>query len=152
MDAVEFERASYPADAGQSARIRDDVRLWLDTSGVPGDVAHGVVLAVSEAIDNVVAHAYRGGTAGSGAAIIDLTMVLDGTDVVVTVADHGVWAEPTSSDLEHDVSGRPARHGRGIILMNTHVDEVAIHHDRQGTSVLLRSRRAHDGPAVAESG
>jgi anti-sigma regulatory factor (Ser/Thr protein kinase) len=152
VDAVEFERISYPAVAGESPRIRDDVRVWLDTSGVPGDVAHGLVLAVSEAIDNVVAHAYRGGAAGSAAATIDLTMVLDGADVVVTVADHGAWSEPASSDLEHDASGRPALHGRGIILMNTHVDEVAIHHDRQGTSVLLRSRRARDGPVVAEPG
>ena len=112
----------------------------MDASGVAVDVAHGVVLAVSEAIDNVVAHAYPvAPTAGS--ATIDLTMYLDENDVVVTVADHGLWAEPTSSDLEHDVSGRPATHGRGIILMNTHVDEVAIRHDRQGTSVLLRSRR-----------
>ena len=141
MDAVEFERTSYPADAGQSARIREDLRRWMHASGVADDVAHGVVLAVSEAIDNVVAHAYAADTTASGAATIDLTMYLDENDVVVTVADHGLWAEPTSTDLEHDASGRPATHGRGIILMNTHVDEVAIRHDRQGTSVLLRSRR-----------
>jgi serine/threonine-protein kinase RsbW len=141
MDAVEFERISYPADAGQSPRIREDLRRWMDASGVAEDVAHGVVLAVSEAIDNVVAHAYAGGAAAAGAGTIDLTMYLDETDVVVTVADHGLWAEPTSTDLEHDSTGHPATHGRGIILMNTHVDEVAIRHDREGTSVLLRSRR-----------
>jgi anti-sigma regulatory factor (Ser/Thr protein kinase) len=141
MDAVEFERTSYPADAGQSPRIREDLRRWMDASGVADDVAHGVVLAVSEAIDNVVAHAYAPAATAAGAATIDLTMYLDENDVVVTVADHGLWAEPTSTDLEHDASGRPATHGRGIILMNTHVDEVAIRHDRQGTSVLLRSRR-----------
>jgi anti-sigma regulatory factor (Ser/Thr protein kinase) len=140
MDAVEFERISYPADAGQSPRIRDDLRRWMEASGVAEDVAHGIVLAVSEAIDNVVAHAYAPDSA-VGAATIDLTMYLDENDVVVTVADHGLWAEPTSTDLEHDTSGHPATHGRGIILMNTHVDEVAIRHDRQGTSVLLRSRR-----------
>jgi anti-sigma regulatory factor (Ser/Thr protein kinase) len=141
MDAVEFERISYPADAGQSPHIRDDLRKWMDASGVAEDVAHGVVLAVSEAIDNVVAHAYAPHTTAAGAATIDLTMYLDENDVVVTVADHGHWAEPTSTDLEHDATDRPATHGRGIILMNTHVDEVAIRHDREGTSVLLRSRR-----------
>jgi anti-sigma regulatory factor (Ser/Thr protein kinase) len=141
MDAVEFERISYPADAGQSPRIRDDLRRWMEASGVADDVAHGIVLAVSEAIDNVVAHAYAPDATAAGVATIDLTMYLDENDVVVTVADHGLWAEPTSSDLEHDTSGHPATHGRGIILMNTHVDEVAIRHDRQGTSVLLRSRR-----------
>ncbi|MCD2194662.1 ATP-binding protein [Actinomycetospora endophytica] len=122
----------------------------MDASGVSADVAHGVVLAASEAIDNVIAHAYPAGALGP--TTIDLTMVLDETDVVVTIADHGQWAEPTSTDLEHDASGHPARHGRGIILMNSHVDEVAIHHDSQGTSVLLRSRRAGDTRAVPEPG
>src|ERR1700709_129566 len=121
MDAVEFERTSYPADAGQSARIREDLRRWMHASGVADDVAHGVVLAVSEAIDNVVAHAYAADTPAPGAAAIALTMYLDENDVVVTVADHGLWAEPTSSDLEHDVSGRPATHGPGIILITTPV-------------------------------
>ena len=140
MDAVEFERVSYPAEAGECPRIRDDVRKWMDASGVADEVSHGVILAVSEAIDNVVAHAYPAGSVASGPATIDLTMYLDAGEVVVTVADNGRWAEPSSTDLEHDVSGRPATHGRGIILMNTHVDELAIHHDRQGTSVYLRSR------------
>jgi anti-sigma regulatory factor (Ser/Thr protein kinase) len=140
VDAVEFERISYPADAGESSRIREALRTWLDTSQVPDDVSHGMVLAVSEAIDNVVAHAYPGRTEGADPATIDLTMFLDQGDVVVTVADHGLWAEPATTDLEHDTTGRPAQHGRGIILMNTHVDEVAIRHDSEGTSVLLRSR------------
>jgi serine/threonine-protein kinase RsbW len=138
VDAVEFERASYPATAESCPRIREEVRAWLDGSGVPADVAQGIVLAVSEAIDNVVAHAYPPDRP-PGDASIDLTMVLDDAEVVVTVADHGHWAEPPSTDLEHDATGRPATHGRGIILMNSHVDEVAIHHDRAGTSVLLRS-------------
>jgi anti-sigma regulatory factor (Ser/Thr protein kinase) len=152
VDAVEFERVSYPADAGESARVREDLRRWMDTSGVPDGVANGVVMAVSEAIDNVVAHAYPGGAAVTGPATIELTMFLDGSDVVVTIADHGVWVEPSSNDLEHDATGHPAQHGRGIILMNSHVDEVAIHHDRQGTSVLLRSRRTRDAEPVPEPG
>ena len=55
MDAVEFERVSYPAEAGECARVREDLRRWMDTSGVPTGVADGVVLAASAAIDNVVA-------------------------------------------------------------------------------------------------
>jgi anti-sigma regulatory factor (Ser/Thr protein kinase) len=104
-----------------------------------------VVLAVSEAIDNVVTHAYGVGTGAPTGATIDLTLVLDGAEVVVTIADHGQWAQPETTDLEHDATDRPAQHGRGIILMNSHVDEVAIRHDRDGTSVLLRSRLVREG-------
>lgn len=140
MDAVEFERAGYPADADQGARIRDDLRAWLESSSAPAEVVDGLVLAASEAIDNVVIHAYDDDHRRAGTARIDLTVVLDGDEAVVTVADGGRWREPASPDIEHDVVGRPALHGRGIRLMNTQVDEVAIHHDARGTTVLLRSR------------
>lgn len=39
-------------------------------------------------------------------------MCLDKTDVAVTVADHGLWAEPATSELQHDISGQSARRGR----------------------------------------
>jgi len=139
MSAVEFERVSYPADAQHAATIREDLRARLDSAGVPADVAHGVLLAVSEAVDNVVVHAYPAERNASNTATIELTMCLDETEIVITVADHGVWTQPETTTLEHDTLDTPARHGRGIILMNNHVDDVAIHHDRDGTTVLLRA-------------
>lgn len=139
MDAVEFERVEYSADVEQGPRIRDDLRHWLRSSAVPETIADGMVLAASEAIDNVVVHAYDDEHRRDGVARIDLTVMLDGGEVLVTVADGGRWREPTG-DLEHDAVGRPARHGRGIRLMNSQVDEVAIRHDARGTTVLLRSR------------
>ncbi len=142
MDAVEFERVEYSADVRQGPRIRDDLRQWLRSSAVPVGVADGMVLAASEAIDNVVVHAYDEGHRRDGVARIDLTVMLDDGEVLVTVADGGRWREPSSPDLEHDVVGRPALHGRGITLMNSQVDEVAIRHDLRGTTVLLRSRWA----------
>lgn len=140
MDAVEFERVEYSADVDQGPRIRDDLRQWLRSSAVPAGVADGMVLAASEAIDNVVVHAYDDTHRREGAARIDLTVMLDDGEVLVTVADGGRWRAPVSPDLEHDAAGRPARHGRGITLMNSQVDEVAIHHDARGTTVLLRAR------------
>jgi anti-sigma regulatory factor (Ser/Thr protein kinase) len=139
MDAVEFERVEYSADVGQGPRIRDDLRQWLRSSAVPAVIADGMVLAASEAIDNVVVHAYDDDHRRDGVARIDLTVMLDDGEVLVTVADGGRWREP-AGDLEHDAVGRPARHGRGIRLMTSQVDEVAIRHDAHGTTVLLRSR------------
>lgn len=140
MDAVEFERVEYSADVDQGPRIRDDLRQWLRSSAVPSTVVDGMVLAASEAIDNVVVHAYDDGHRREGVARIDLTVMLDDGEVLVTVADSGRWRTPVSVDLEHDVVGRPALHGRGITLMNSQVDEVAIRHGDRGTTVLLRSR------------
>ncbi|MEJ2870959.1 ATP-binding protein [Actinomycetospora sp. OC33-EN08] len=146
MDAVEFERVDYSADIDQGPRIREDLRQWLRSSAVPQGVADGMVLAASEAIDNVVVHAYDEQHRRDGVARIDLTVMLDAGEVLVTVADGGRWREPESADQEHDAVGRPARHGRGITLMNSQVDEVAIHHDGRGTTVLLRS--AVGGPSA----
>ncbi|MCD2186969.1 ATP-binding protein [Actinomycetospora soli] len=142
MDAVEFERVEYSADVDQGPRIRDDLRQWLRSSAVPSGVVDGMVLAASEAIDNVVVHAYDDVHRRDGAARIDLTVMLDDGEVLVTVADGGRWRAPESVDLEHDVVGRPALHGRGITLMTSQVDEVAIRHGDRGTTVLLRSRWA----------
>ena len=139
MDAVEYERVAYSADVDQGPRIRDDLRQWLRSSAVPTGVVDGMVLAASEAIDNVVVHAYDDTQREAGVARIDLTVLLEDGEVLVTVADGGRWREP-SGDLEHDTAGRPARHGRGIRLMTSEVDEVAIHHDGRGTTVLLRAR------------
>lgn len=145
MSAVEFERVSCPADAEHAASLREGLRAWLNVSGVPAEVAHGVLLAVSEAVDNVVVHAYPPERRGSAPATIELTLCLDQSEIVITVADQGSWAQPESTALEHDTPNARARHGRGIILMNNHVDEVAIHHDRDGTTVLLRCQVTKGG-------
>lgn len=136
--AVQFGRRQYLADPAQAATAREDVRGWLDTAGVPAEIAHGVLLAVSEAVDNTIVHAYPPTQGPAPEATVELTLWVDDSEVVVTVVDHGGWVPPQSTALEHDTPTAPARHGRGIILMNTHVDEVAIHHDRDGTAVLLR--------------
>ena len=149
-DAVEFGRRQYPADPAQAATVREDMRGWLDTAGVSAEIAHGMLLAVSEAVDNVIVHAYPPTPDPAPEATIELTLWVDHTEVVVTVADHGVWVPPQTSALEHDTAVAPARHGRGIILMNTHVDEVAIHHDQRGTTVLLRCARERGDRASAD--
>jgi anti-sigma regulatory factor (Ser/Thr protein kinase) len=97
-----------------------------------------MLLAVSEAVENVVLHAYPPTQDPAPEAAIELTLWVDDTEVVVAVADHGLWVPPQTTVLEHDSTAAPARHGRGIILMNTHVDQVAIRHHRDGTTVLLR--------------
>ncbi len=153
MDAVEFERVSYPARPEQVPTIRSDLRTWLGTSDVPDEVTASLVLAVSEAVENAIKHAYPHRQDSDPAPNVDLTMCVDDTEVLLTVADHGAWARPATTALEHDTAAGPARHGRGIILMNAHVDDVAIHHDSRGTTVLLGSRlhrdRTPSGPARA---
>lgn len=146
-NTVEFERLSYPADAEHAATIRENLRGWLQTAAVATDVAHGLLLAVSEAVENVIAHAYPPGQDPATGATIELTMCLEPTEVVITVADHGLWRPPETTALEHDTADAPARHGRGIILMNNHVDDVAIHHSPAGTTVMLRAVLSPADPA-----
>lgn len=147
LEGIEFERVSYPADAQHSAAAREGVRAWLESSRVPAEVAHGLLLAVSEAVDNVVKHAYPPEQAVSRPVRVELTMCHDRAELVVAVADHGLWVQPATTALEHDTSDHPARHGRGITLMNAHVDDVAIHFDRDGTTVVLRAQLGRREPA-----
>lgn len=100
------------------------------------DLADDLVLATSEALENVVDHAFAGaerpGTMSLRADLVD--------DVVtIVVADDGTWRQPGAG---------PTTRGRGITLMRK-LAEAVVDHARGGTTVTMRRRLpqpAHDRP------
>ncbi|WP_052685117.1 ATP-binding protein [Lentzea aerocolonigenes] len=129
----------FPADAREVAPVRHQLREWLQGSGFDEDEASDLVLAVSEAVNNSVEHAYPApaqGTIEVRAQIGD-----DGT-VAVDVSDHGQWRVPPPA---------LTMRGRGLLLMRESVDEVVIDRSARGTTVRLRRARSPLtlGPQVA---
>ena len=100
------------------------------------DLADDLVLATSEALENVVDHAFaqdaRSGTMSLRADVVD--------DVVtIVVADDGHWRAPTAG---------PSSRGRGITLMRNLTD-AEVDHGPEGTTVTMRKPLplvAHDRP------
>ena len=107
--------------------MRRRLRAWLAHRSVDSDEAAGVVLAVSEACNNAIEHAYRDNGGGpvkvsSGAA--------EGGVLRILVEDHGTWRDDAPSDDR----------GRGIKLMEQLMHSTDIQTGLHGTRVTLERR------------
>ncbi len=104
--------------------LRRRLRAWLSRQGFEAASAD-VVLAVSEALNNAIEHAYRevDGT-------IRLRVAAEGALLRIQVSDHGHWSESEPND----------ERGRGILLMNSLMDRVEIESNGNGTTVTLERR------------
>ena len=126
----DFLALRFPADAHEVAPVRHQLRQWLQGSGFGEDEAGDLVLAVSEAVNNSVEHAYPG--LADGTIEVRARVDADGT-ARVDVADHGQWRVPPPALTTR---------GRGLLLMRESVDEVEIDRRASGTTVRLRRARS----------
>lgn len=126
----DFLALRFPADAHEVAPVRHQLREWLQGSGFDEDEASDLVLAVSEAVNNSVEHAYP--APARGTVEVRAQVGEDGT-VDIDVSDHGQWRVPPPA-----LTSR----GRGLLLMRESVDEVVIDRSARGTTVRLRRSRS----------
>ncbi len=89
------------------------------------DLADDLVLATSEALENVVDHAFASAPS-PGAMSLRAELVED--VITIVVADDGHWRSPTVG---------PTTRGRGLTLMESLTD-VEVHHGTGGTTVTMR--------------
>ncbi|WP_187415060.1 ATP-binding protein [Nonomuraea sp. PA05] len=131
----EFElRCPITADLGL---IRDLVRLHGRHSGLPDRRLEDLVLAVNEAVTNVLDHGGKSGV---------ITARADAGHVVVDVLDFaGLLTQDhlTIGDLD-----RTASHGYGLWVIQHLCDEVVLERTDQGSLLSLRVRRRR--PAAME--
>jgi serine/threonine-protein kinase RsbW len=107
--------------AGGSSALPDDLE----------DLADDLVLATSEALENVVDHAFAN-TPDVGA--MTLRADLDDDVVTIVVSDDGHWRSPTTG---------PTSRGRGLTLMES-LTEVEVEHGEGGTTVTMRRPLAQE--------
>ena len=116
--------AEFPSEPESLASIRSMLRRWLSHAGADDLEIAEITTACGEAATNAIEHA---GT-GNGARF-EVSGRREGSEVVVAIRDHGSWR----SEREDD-------HGRGLELMRTLMDTVAVEPGEQGTTVSLRRR------------
>ena len=122
----------FPALASELKNVRHAVQAALEGCGLPGDGCSDVVLAIDEACQNVIRHAYGPENPGDARLVIALS---DGA-IVVELTD---WAPPIDPsrvrprDLD-DV--RPG--GLGTHLMSEVMDRVDFVDPPPGCGNLLR--------------
>lgn len=106
--------------------LRRRLRAWLTRQGFEA-ASPDVVLAVSEALNNAIEHAYR-----DADGTIRLRVEVEGALLRIQVSDRGRWSQSEPND----------ERGRGILLMNSLMDSVEIESNGNGTTVTLeRSAR-----------
>ena len=116
--------AEFPSEPESLARIRSMLRRWLSHAGADDVEIAEITTACGEAATNAIEHA---GTANG--ARFEVSGRREGADVEIAVRDHGTWRDEREDD-----------HGRGLELMRTLMDTVAVEPAAGGTTVSLRRR------------
>jgi anti-sigma regulatory factor (Ser/Thr protein kinase) len=118
----------FAAQPGSIAQVRRLMSAWLRESPIGEDRLIGdIVLAVSEACNNAVLHAYRTSEGNGDGKAFRLVAERDGTTINVTVSDDGDGMTPRS-----DSPGI----GLGLPLMATLCDSVTISPATSGGTVV----------------
>jgi serine/threonine-protein kinase RsbW/stage II sporulation protein AB (anti-sigma F factor) len=117
---------AVPAEAIRLAEVRAAVRQFLDRVGAAEPEQQSVVLAVSEAANNVVTHAYRDRDV-AGELRVQAHVEADRLAVLVADDGQGVAPRPDSPGA-----------GLGMPLMATLAESLSVTHtDSGGTCVIL---------------
>jgi two-component sensor histidine kinase len=119
--------------------LRRMVRRWVADLGLDEETAEAVVLSTDESVTNSVEHAFP----GEPGRVWLLLRATDDGEVLVVVADDGVWRPPT----------HPGYRGRGLLLIRALADHVDVDTGPDGTTVGMRwtvpdHREAQDTPSA----
>lgn len=114
---------------------REAIGELIDQSPFPPSARNQIIVAVDEAIANVVEHAYQGGE-----GLIDVRFALDHEKLTVEIKDNGVRFRPnlerkgTPDIKEHIRLGLDG--GLGMFLMKRVMDEVRYFSSEEYTNQL----------------
>jgi anti-sigma regulatory factor (Ser/Thr protein kinase) len=104
--------------------VRQALRRFLAENSVEPTVASNLEVALGEALNNAIEHAY-----GAVPGMIDVGAWRDATRLVVEVRDHGRWRPERQEDRGH-----------GLQLMRGLADTVDLEVTGSGTTVRLSQR------------
>lgn len=112
----------------------------LERLGLDEDVRHWVDLATREAVANAIKH----GNEGEADKPVEVDVSVDGTDVVVRVADRGAGFDPAGVEdpLAPENLLRPT--GRGLFYMEKLMDHVDYGARAGGGTVVTLRKQVFD--------
>jgi serine/threonine-protein kinase RsbW len=125
--------AALPAVPESASVVRQRLRRWMCDLEWPADAREDIVMAVNEAVANVIEHAYPPAAPGQVRVYGWAVNRDDRQTAVVTVTDDGRW-RPERRDR--------ANRGRGLLLMDVLMAQLMIEPTDRGTSVIMVSPAA----------
>jgi anti-sigma regulatory factor (Ser/Thr protein kinase) len=144
-----------PNETKHLATVRQAVMEVLELSPFDVKTRNKIVVAVDEALANVVEHAYQGKP-----GVIDLVFAIDVDHLLVMIRDNGVRFDPgegglkSSIDIQHHIK-LGLKGGLGMFLMRQIMDEVAYRHETPWMNELVmikKFQRDGETPAKAAQG
>ena len=124
-----------PARADELKGIRDAVRENVEACGCSAQSAADIVLAIDEACQNIIRHAYRGDSDN----VIELEIEHQDDRLIVSLADHAPAIDPSRVKPRNLEDIRPG--GLGTHFIRRVMDEVEFQTPTSGCGNLLRMVR-----------
>ena len=122
----------FAAEPSELKVVRAAVQSGAVQAGCSEDEAADLVLAVDEACQNIIRHAYCGGT-----GTIELRMERDGDRIVAALRDYARPSDPRCLERNRDLDEvKPG--GLGTHFMKSVMDEVTLVTLPDGKGNLLR--------------
>ncbi len=121
------------------AGVRRWLRVRLQAAAFDDTAMHKMELAITEALANVIRHAYRGEEAG----VIHISLVVDHSLVRVVIRD---FAEPFTPLDSGDAAAQPhpsPKGGVGMYILRQAMDVIRYEHPPPTGTRLTMERRCH---------
>jgi anti-sigma regulatory factor (Ser/Thr protein kinase) len=125
----------FPAEASELGEMRRQLRERVLGCGASEPCADDVVLAVDEACQNIIRHAYRDTTGGE----IVLTVRCDDGELVVSLVDFAPRIDPSKVKPRDLADVRPG--GLGTHFIREVMDSAEFPEPPPGCGNLLRMRK-----------
>lgn len=137
---------TIPAQAEYLDIVRLTLYSFATKAGFSFEEIEDMKVAVSEACNNAILHAY--GDSENG--MIDLRMENDGERLSITVKDHGqsfvITEEAIDIPMQKEEISELSVGGLGIFLMEALMDEVQVRSGSgTGTEIVLSKRLSRNG-------
>ena len=113
---------SIPNETRELHSVRTFAAEAVHHGGVPKAFENGILLAIDEAVANIITHAYQEGRKD----LIEITIEVNARRLVVVIRDSGTRFDPKTIPTP-DLAGHVRngqQHGLGIFLMRSVMDEV----------------------------
>jgi anti-sigma regulatory factor (Ser/Thr protein kinase)/GAF domain-containing protein len=138
--SYDAERLAFEVEILSDPRMlrgmRRRLEQWLVGRGLEHEDVVVVVLAVSEACNNSIEHAYHDDHSGP----VEVSVTKDAETLRVVVEDHGAWREQTKSD----------ERGRGLMLIENLMDRMAVQTGLHGTRIAFERELGTGRPAAED--
>jgi len=124
------------AETAKLRELREKLCTLCTGEGVPSQTTRFLILAIDEAVSNIIEHARL----KEGDKKIQLSIEIGDKKVIARISDRGKPFDPSASKKDPDARSFPRR-GFGLYLIHKIVDGIKYERTRDGRNVLILTKQ-----------